>query len=221
MKVLVFGASGTIGTAISEELSTNGIVVTSVSNKSTSTDIQTINGFDTLLNLGVQFDGCVWAQGINSNDNLLDSENFQGTLHANVLYIVESMRFLMQHDLLASDSSLVIVSSVWQQLTRKNKFSYSVSKAALEGLVNSVMADFSNTGLRINSVLPGVVDSKMTRENLTESQIRKIEMETPTQTLVTTQELARVVAWLLSGDSRGVNGQFITVDNGWSHVRTI
>jgi NAD(P)-dependent dehydrogenase (short-subunit alcohol dehydrogenase family) len=221
MRVLVFGASGTIGSAISEELSTNGIVVTSVSNKSTSTDIQTINGFDSLLNLGVQFDGCVWAQGINSNDTLLNSENFQGTLHANVMYIVESMRFLMQHDLLASDSSLVIVSSVWQQLTRKNKFSYSVSKAALEGLVNSVMADFSNTGLRINSDLPGVVDSKMTRENLTESQIRKIEMETPTQTLVTTQELARVVAWLLSRDSRGINGQFITVDNGWSHVRTI
>ena len=89
MRVLVFGGSGTIGSAISEELSTNGIIVTSVSNKSTSTDIQTINGFDSLLNLGVKFDGCVWAQGINSNDTLLDSENFQGTLHANVMYIVE------------------------------------------------------------------------------------------------------------------------------------
>jgi NAD(P)-dependent dehydrogenase (short-subunit alcohol dehydrogenase family) len=221
MRVLVFGGSGTIGTAILEELSSRGIIVTSASNKSTSTDIQTINGFDSLLNLGVKFDGCVWAQGINSNDTLLDSENFQQTLNANVVYIVESMRFLINHDLLAADSSLVIVSSVWQQLTRKNKFSYSVSKSALEGLVNSVMADFSSTGLRINSVLPGVVDSKMTRENLTKPQIEKIEMETPTQKLVTTQELARVVAWLISADSRGVNGQFITVDNGWSHVRTI
>ena len=221
MRTLVFGGSGTIGTAISEELSSRGIIVTSASNKSTSTDIQTVNGFDSLLNLGIKFDGCVWAQGINSNDTLLDSENFQQTLNANVIFIVESMRFLINQDLLAADSSLVIVSSVWQQLTRKNKFSYSVSKSALEGLVNSVMADFSSTGLRINSVLPGVVDSKMTRENLTKPQIEKIEMETPTQKLVTTQELARVVAWLISADSRGVNGQFISVDNGWSHVRTI
>ena len=221
MRTLVFGGSGTIGTAISEELFSRGIIVTSASNISTSTDIQTINGFDSLLNLGVKFDGCVWAQGINSNDTLLDSENFQKTLNANVVYIVESMQYLIKKDLLAANPSLVIVSSVWQQLTRKNKFSYSVSKAALEGLVNSVMADFSSTGLRINSVLPGVVDSKMTRENLTDSQIRKIEIETPTQSLVTTQELARVVAWLLSSDSRGVNGQFINVDNGWSHVRTI
>ena len=100
MRALVFGGSGTIGTAISEELSSRAIIVTTASNKSTSTDIQTINGFDSLLNLGVKFDGCVWAQGINSNDTLLDSENFQQTLNANVIFIVESMRFLINQELL-------------------------------------------------------------------------------------------------------------------------
>jgi hypothetical protein len=221
MRVLVFGASGTIGSAISKELSAKGIVVTNVSNSSISSDIQTINGFEPLKNLQVKFDGCVWAQGLNTNDTLLDSDNFQEMLNVNLVYIVESLRYLIKQNLLTTNCSLVVISSVWQQLTRKNKFSYSVSKAALEGLVNSVMADFSGTGLRINSVLPGVVDSKMTRQNLSESQIEKVQMETPTQTLVTAGELARVVSWLVSADSRGVNGQFITVDNGWSHVRTI
>jgi NAD(P)-dependent dehydrogenase (short-subunit alcohol dehydrogenase family) len=221
MRVLVFGASGTIGSAISKELTAKGIVVTNVSNSSISSDIQTINGFEPLKNLQVKFDGCVWAQGLNTNDTLLDSDNFQEMLNVNLVYIVESLRYLIKQNLLTTNCSLVVISSVWQQLTRKNKFSYSVSKAALEGLVNSVMADFSGTGLRINSVLPGVVDSKMTRKNLSELQIEKVQMETPTQTLVTAGELARVVAWLVSADSRGVNGQFITVDNGWSHVRTI
>jgi NAD(P)-dependent dehydrogenase (short-subunit alcohol dehydrogenase family) len=221
MRVLVFGASGTIGSAISKELSAKGIVVTNVSNTSISSDIQTLNGFESLKNLEIKFDGCVWAQGLNTNDTLLDSDNFQEILNVNLVYIVESLRYLIKQNLLTTNCSLVVISSVWQQLTRKNKFSYSVSKAALEGLVNSVMADFSGVGLRINSVLPGVVDSKMTRQNLSESQIEKVQMETPTQTLVTTEELARVVTWLVSADSRGVNGQFITVDNGWSHVRTI
>jgi NAD(P)-dependent dehydrogenase (short-subunit alcohol dehydrogenase family) len=221
MRVLVFGASGTIGSAISKELSAKGIVVTNVSNSSISSDIQTINGFEPLKNLQVKFDACVWAQGLNTNDTLLDSNNFQEMLNVNLVYIVESLRYLIKQNLLTTNCSLVVISSVWQQLIRKNKFSYSVSKAALEGLVNSVMADFSGTGLRINSVLPGVVDSKMTRQNLSESQIEKVQMETPAQKLVTTEELARVVAWLVSSDSRGVNGQFITVDNGWSHVRTI
>ena len=138
-----------------------------------------------------------------------------------VVYIVKSLRFMLDNHLLEASSSLVVVSSVWQNITRKNKFSYTVSKAAIEGLVNSVMADFSITGMRINAVLPGVIDSKMTRENLTASQISKIESETPNNTLVTAQELAKVISWLLSDESKGINGQFITVDNGWSNVRTL
>jgi NAD(P)-dependent dehydrogenase (short-subunit alcohol dehydrogenase family) len=149
------------------------------------------------------------------------SNNFEDVLNSNLIYIVNSLKFLLENHLLEASTSLVVVSSVWQNITRKNKFSYTVSKAAIEGLVNSVMADFSSSGMRINAVLPGVVDSKMTRENLTSLQISKIESETPSHTLVTAQELAKVISWLLSGESKGINGQFITVDNGWSNVRTL
>ena len=221
MRVLVFGGSGTIGSEVSTELSAAGNEVVTVSNSSLYADIQTKDGFESLLDLKVKFNGCVWAQGVNSNDTLDTSDNFEEVLNTNLVYIVKSLRFLLNNQLLESSSRLVVVSSVWQNITRKNKFSYSVSKAAIEGLVNSVMADYSSSGIRINAVLPGVVDSKMTRENLTASQISKIELETPSHTLVTAQELAKIISWLLSEESKGVNGQFITVDNGWSNVRTL
>jgi 3-oxoacyl-[acyl-carrier protein] reductase len=221
MRVLVFGGSGTIGSEVSSELSARGNEVVTVANTSPNADIQTQKGFGPLLNLKVKFDGCVWAQGINSNDTLNTSNNFEDVLNSNLIYIVNSLKFLLENHLLEASTSLVVVSSVWQNITRKNKFSYTVSKAAIEGLVNSVMADFSSSGMRINAVLPGVVDSKMTRENLTSLQISKIESETPSHTLVTAQELAKVISWLLSGESKGINGQFITVDNGWSNVRTL
>jgi NAD(P)-dependent dehydrogenase (short-subunit alcohol dehydrogenase family) len=131
------------------------------------------------------------------------------------------MRYLLSSRLLNPASSLVLVSSVWQDLSRKNKFSYSVSKASLEGLVNSVLADFSENGLRINAVLPGVIDTPMTRANLTDQQIETIENQTPSGKLVSANQLAKVIAWLLSEESLGINGQFINVDNGWSNVRSI
>ena len=221
MRVLVFGSSGTIGSEISSELSARGNEIVTVSNSSLNADIQSKDGFEPLLNLNVKFDGCVWAQGVNSNDTLSTSDDFEDVLDANLIYVVKSLRFLLANQLLEPKSRLVVVSSVWQNITRKNKFSYSVSKAAIEGLVNSVMADFASSGIRINAVLPGVVDSKMTRENLTRSQISKIESETPSHSLVTAQELAKVISWLLSEESNGLNGQFITVDNGWSNVRTL
>lgn len=221
MRVLVFGGSGTIGSEVSSELSNRGNEVVTVSNSSLNADIQTKDGFEPLLDLNVKFDGCVWAQGINSNDTLNTSNHFEEVLNSNLVYIVKSLRFMLDNHLLEASSSLVVISSVWQNITRKNKFSYTVSKAAIEGLVNSVMADFSITGMRINAVLPGVVDSKMTRENLTSSQINKIESETPNNILVTAQELAKVISWLLSDESKGINGQSIIVDNGWSNVRTL
>jgi NAD(P)-dependent dehydrogenase (short-subunit alcohol dehydrogenase family) len=61
----------------------------------------------------------------------------------------------------------------------------------------------------------------MTRANLSDEQIEKIENQTPSGKLVSAMELARVIAWLLSEESLGINGQFISVDNGWSNVRSI
>lgn len=221
MKILVFGASGTLGVAIRTELENKGHHVTSASNSSLNSDVQLINGFDGIAALGLKFDGCVWAQGVNVNDTLLTSEKFEETLEANLFFVIKSMKYLLNTDLLNQTSSLVLVSSVWQNLSRKSKFSYSVSKASLEGLLNSVLADFSENGLRINAVLPGVIDTPMTRANLNDEQIKTIENQTPSGKLVSSNELAKVITWLLSKESLGVNGQFINVDNGWSNVRTI
>lgn len=221
MKILIFGASGTLGIEIRAELESKGHQIVTASNKSAGSDIQTINGFEGIASLGLKFDGCVWAQGVNVNDTLLTSEKFTDTLEANLFFVVKSMKYLIDAKLFTQSPSLVLVSSVWQNLSRENKFSYSVSKASLEGLVNSVLADFSGNGLRINAVLPGVIDSPMTRVNLSQDQIDNIESQTPSRKLVSGHELARIIAWLLSDDSLGVNGQFINVDNGWSNVRTI
>ena len=73
----------------------------------------------------------------------------------------------------------------------------------------------------MNAVLPGVVDTPMTRSNLSSEQIKKIEHETPAGKLVSAANVAKTVSWLASPESIGVNGQFIRIDNGWSQIRAI
>jgi NAD(P)-dependent dehydrogenase (short-subunit alcohol dehydrogenase family) len=155
------------------------------------------------------------------NDDIYELGEFPKVFSANVGFILESVSSLLTSGNLKSGSTIVIVSSVWQDYSRTRKLSYSVSKSALRGLVNSLVADLSSSKIRINAVLPGVVDSKMTRENLSEAQIKNIEMQTPSGSLVTANQVAEAIVWLTSPNSSGVNGQFITIDNGWSNVRTI
>jgi NAD(P)-dependent dehydrogenase (short-subunit alcohol dehydrogenase family) len=158
---------------------------------------------------------------MNTSDTLTNSEDFQKVFDANVGFIIETLKILLSNNLLSKNARLVVVSSIWQEASKTNKFSYTVSKSALKGLVNSFVADYSPLGLSMNAVLPGVVDTPMTRANLSQAQITNIEKETPMKTLVTSEDVARAVNWLASPESSGINGQFIRVDNGWSQIRAI
>jgi len=221
MQVLVFGANGTLGGEIVKYMRFAGDQVLTVSRNSEITDIQTDSGMDQFFSEGLKFDSCVWAQGKNINDSIADAVNFNEVFEANIGYIISSLKFLLNNQLLNENARLVIISSIWQEISKTNKFSYTVSKSALKGLVNSFVADYSTLGYSMNALLPGVVDTPMTRANLTNSQIRGIEKETPTRKLVSPEDVAKATHWLASPNSAGINGQFIRVDNGWSRVRAI
>jgi hypothetical protein len=221
MQVLVFGANGTLGGEIVKYMRFAGDQVLTVSRNSEITDIQTDSGMNQFFSEGLKFDSCVWAQGKNINDSITDAENFNEVFDANIGYIISSLKFLLNNQLLNENARLVIISSIWQEISKTNKFSYTVSKSALKGLVNSFVADYSTLGYSMNALLPGVVDTPMTRANLTNNQITGIEEETPTRKLVSPEDVARATHWLASPNSAGINGQFIRVDNGWSRVRAI
>ncbi len=217
---LVFGATGSIGSEIVEVLRSQGNTVIEASRTFDKAGHLALNADDwagEAKNLG-PFDGLVWAQGVNSSETILTAtkENILGAFEANVVFIAETLKQLHQVGAIKRPCRAVVLSSIWQQSSRSSKLSYSISKSALSGLVKSIAIDLAESQLSINAVLPGVLDTKMTRANLTPEQIKSVENRTIGGTLVTTQEIANVVSWLLSEQSSGINGQFITVDNGWS-----
>lgn len=221
MNVLVFGASGTLGNAIVQHLKSAGEQIWTVSRNSKSTDFQSNEGMDRILDSGCKFNACIWAQGMNAKDSLLESESFDQVFEANIGYTISTLRTVLSKGLLADSARLVIISSIWQEISRTDKFSYTVSKSAIKGLVNSFVADYSPLGFSMNAILPGVVDTPMTRANLSERQIVDITNETPGRKLVTPDDVAKAAYWLASPNSMGINGEFIRIDNGWSQVRAV
>lgn len=217
---LVFGATGSIGSEIVEVLRSQGNTVVEANRtlEKTGNVVMTRDDWASVAkNLG-PFDGLVWAQGVNSSETVLTAtkEDILGAFEANVVFIAETLKQLHQVGAIKRPCRAVVLSSIWQQSSRSSKLSYSISKSALSGLVKSIAIDLADSQLAINAVLPGVLDTKMTRANLTSEQIKSVEHRTLGGSLVTTKEIANVVSWLLSEQSSGINGEFITVDNGWS-----
>lgn len=222
MNILIFGGTGSLGRETVENLRNIGHNVLIASRqKPTANQIQISESFEELKEIDFKIDAVAWFQGANTNDSLSTASEFMEIFEANVNFIIRSLNMLINNNSLAKTSRLLIVSSVWQHLSRKNKFSYSVSKSAIAGMIKSVTADYGIKGITINAILPGVINNEMTVKNLSQDQIKKIESATPLGKLVTPQEIASIATWLLSPESSGIAGQSITIDNGWSDIRDI
>lgn len=221
--ILVFGAGGALGNAISNELVHQNNCLFTAGSSSIDTSSQHIPlsydypfndaPFDVLPVL----DAVIWAQGLNCSDTVSNFQpsELQHVLNGNVLFIAASLQSLLASGKLAAGSRLVIVSSIWQLESRPGKFSYTVSKAALQGLVKSCALDLGKQGILINAVLPGVVDTPMTRTHLSEAQIHTITSQTALQSLPAPEDIAAAVSFLASPKNRAITGQFLTVDGGF------
>lgn len=223
MKILVFGGNGSIGKEITKLLSSEHelFIASHKGSKESLAKFET-DGFKEVLING-PFDGVIWASGKNTNDTIaeLNYQLFNEILEANLNFIVRTLSSLIQSKSIKDGASLVLISSIWQDFARNSKFSYVVSKSALSGMIKSLSVDLGPRGIRVNSVSPGVVLNEMTQRNLNKDQIQKIQSETPLRQLVTETDVANTVAWLISPLSKGITGQNLIVDGGWTISRYV
>jgi NAD(P)-dependent dehydrogenase (short-subunit alcohol dehydrogenase family) len=223
---LVFGGGGQIGAACAEALRKQGFDVTATGR--TGDEDSGISAYDPAADKFAlpgegAFDAVVWAQGANLNDSILDFDvdRHRAIYDANVTFVLQSLHSLLVSDRLAAGARLCVVSSVWQTVARPNKLSYMVSKAALQGLVLSAATDLAERGILVNAVLPGAIDTAMTRQNLTPEQIGRIAGMTKFDRLAALGDVAALVAFLCSAANTSITGQFVAVDLGFQNARLV
>jgi 3-oxoacyl-[acyl-carrier protein] reductase len=232
-RLLLFGASGAIGGAILGAAVARGWQVTAVSRSGSGAEAKGVRwvGVDPLsadfsadhLAAPEPYTSVCWAQGANLNDSVYDvtMESHLAIYNANCTYILVTLQGLLKAGLLAPASRLCVISSIWQELARQSKLSYCMSKAALKGLVLSASADLAKDGHLINAVLPGALDTPMTRRNLSVEQIGRLEGATQFGKLSQLGDVASLVCYLCGAENTGITGQFIAADLGYSHVRIV
>ncbi|MHB1054058.1 MAG: SDR family NAD(P)-dependent oxidoreductase [Thiobacillus sp.] len=231
--VLLFGASGAIGSSIAGMFLSRNWNVVGVTRSVDSAHAKGVSWIaaDPLANEGcgnvydehAPYHAVCWAQGGNVNDSIYDV-NVDAHLQlyqANCVYILSSLKLLLQRNLLAKPARLCVISSIWQEIVKQNKLSYSMTKSALRGLVLSAAADLATDGHLVNAILPGALDTPMTRKNLTAEQISELAGATQFNRLPQLEDVSRLAMFLCSEENTGITGQFIAADLGFSRVRIL
>lgn len=113
------------------------------------------------------------------------------------------------------NGSIVNVSSIWGNVGASCEVAYSSSKSAVIGYTKALAKEVGLSGIRVNCVCPGVIDTDMNK-NLSIEDKKELADSTPLSRIGNASEVANCIYFLASEKASFITGQIVTVDGGFS-----
>tara|TARA_B100000579_G_scaffold338158_1_gene289261 strand:+ start:5124 stop:5837 length:714 start_codon:yes stop_codon:yes gene_type:complete len=233
-KFLIFGATGSIGSSLAEQLKNSGYenihliarnevqVKNIAENLGCSYTVADVleNGF--IENVKNDIDDVTGiAYCVGSIDlkpiRMVTEEDFDKCMKLNLYSAVEVIKGF-QESLKKNKGSVVLFSTVAAQRGFTNHSIIASTKAAVEGLTVSLAAEFA-PNIRVNCIAPSLTNSKIAQPMLKNTAIAEgIAKAHPLKRLGEGKDSASLAKFLITNDSSWITGQIIAVDGGRSKL---
>lgn len=168
--------------------------------------ISDFGGVDVLIN-----NAAVSMQGLLTDMTDKDYERIMGI---NVKGTFNVTRSVLPGMIRRKNGAIINISSMWGQTGASCEVIYSASKAAIIGFTKALAKEVGPSGIRVNCVAPGVIDTPMNVEH-SEETMQQLADETPLCRIGTPKEIADTAMFLASDKASFVTGQIIGVNGGF------
>ena len=226
---LVTGASGGIGRAIADLLEADGIRVmrhycanpiagkyTAQADLRSESDIgalflqaeERLGGVDILVNNA----GTALPLQLITDTT---AEQFDALFALDIRAVFLCCRRALPHMVCQKYGRIVNISSVWGVTGASCEAAYSAAKAAVIGLTRALAKETAPSGITVNCVAPGVINTAM-NAYLSPEDLAALARETPAGRLGTPEDVAQAVCFFAGEDAGFITGQVLGVDGGFN-----
>jgi NAD(P)-dependent dehydrogenase (short-subunit alcohol dehydrogenase family) len=145
-----------------------------------------------------------------------DTENYRAIFDTNVLGVLLSMKYEIRAMLRQGKGSIVNISSAYGKVGGPSAAAYVGSKHAVEGITKSAALELAGTGVRVNIVGPGPVETRMFNHfaQTKENKANFLDAQVPNKRIGTPAEIADAIAFIASDKASYIIGASLAVDGG-------
>ncbi|WP_138202954.1 elongation factor P 5-aminopentanone reductase [Haloimpatiens lingqiaonensis] len=144
----------------------------------------------------------------------LTEEEFDEIMNVNFKGVFNCCHAVVEHMISRKQGTIVNISSIWGNAGASCEVIYSASKGAVNSFTKALAKELAPSGIRVNAVSPGVIDTQMNKCFSIEEKEALIE-EIPMMRMGQGEDIGEVVGFLCDESSRYITGQIITVDGGF------
>ena len=175
-----------------------------------------LGGIDIVIN-----NAGIGAQGT-VEDN--DDDEWARVFDVNVQGMVRTTRAALPHLRNSSHAAIVNVSSIVATAGLPQRALYSATKGAVQSMTLAMAADHLPEGIRVNCVNPGTADTPwigrlLAKADDPQAERAALEARQPTGRMVTADEVAAAIAYLVSPSASATTGTSLAVDGGMQGLR--
>lgn len=167
---------------------------------------EALGGIDTVVNCAGIAQSSVIQDTTDDALSALVDTNIKGTFYV----CREAAGYMVsQHS-----GSIINISSMWGEVGASCEACYSMTKAAIIGLTKALAKELGPSGIRVNCITPGLIDTPMNSCYLPE-ELAAIADETPLMRMGTGDDVAGAVLYLAGEESSFITGQILGVNGGY------